>query len=221
MSAPYREPRQGGVIRELMRTPVCKDILRENLKAVRSMDGRTLVGALMEEDPEVFLGLIATVPSLANAFLGSLAELGERIGSQFPPGILAAFMESLAGEVDADAARRCGAAWRNVVISLWEASPEIRTELVNTILTAGPKIAGDGINALARGMNSLERERPGTISSFMTGVFSNLDRPEVSKGMKTLAGAMLDQKWHMLSWLSGFVLERMKKRFGRKERRQP
>lgn len=214
MSTPDREPRQKGVIRELMRTPVFKDILRENLKAVHSMDGRTLIRALMEEDPEVFLGLTATIPSLANAFLGSLAELGERIDNQFSPGVLTAFMESLAGEIDVEAARRCGAAWKNIVSSLWEASPEFRMEIMRLALTAGPKVMADGINSLAQGVNSLERERPGTISSFMADMFSRLDRPGISNGTKTLAGAFLDQKWHLCSWLFGLALNRIQKRLG-------
>jgi len=214
MSTPYPKPERKGIIRELLRTPVCKDILRENLQAVRSMDGRPLVRALMEEDPEVFLGLIASTPSLANALLGSLAEIGERLENQFPPGVLAPFVQSLAKEIDADSARRCGTAWKSVAGSLWEASPEFRAEAMRLALTAGPKIMGGGITALAGALNSLERDRPGTVSSFMTGMFASIDRPEVSKAAKILAGALLDQKWHLFSWLSGLVLARIRKRFG-------
>jgi len=67
---------QKGMIREFLKTPVYKDIIRDNLKAVSHTDGRSIVKAVMEEDPAVFLELVTTTPSLANALMGSLAELG-------------------------------------------------------------------------------------------------------------------------------------------------
>jgi hypothetical protein len=214
MSTPYRDSRQKGMIRELLKTPVCKDILRDNLRALQHISGRSIVRAVMEEDPEVFLGLIVTIPSLANAFINSISELGERLESQYPPGVLNAFIESIVKEIDVDSAGRCGAVWKNIASSLWETSPEFRTEITNLVLTAGPRTMASGINALAGAVNSIEKERPGTISSFMTAMFSNLDRPGASNAVKSLAGAFLDQKWHLFSWLFGLASSRIKKRFG-------
>jgi hypothetical protein len=205
------------MIREFLKTPVYKDIIRDNLKAVSHTDGRSIVKAVMEEDPAVFLELVTTTPSLANALMGSLAELGERIAGQYPPGVLTSFIESMAGEIDVDCARRCGAAWKNVAGSLWDASPESRSNIMSLALTAGPKIMASGLNALANAVNSLERERPGTTSSFIASTFSNLDRHEVSMAMKSLSGAFLDQKWHFFSWLFGLAIDRIKKRLGLKE----
>jgi hypothetical protein len=216
MTIPEQTHEPGGIVQELLRTPLIKDILRSSLTSVKHKDGKAMIHTLMGQDPEVFLSLAVTIPALLNLIVRSIAELGRQMKAQYAPGILTAFMESLAREIDTVSLKECGIVWKDLAASLWKASPEARKALLDAGLAKGPGIGAQGINALSRVINDLERGRPGALSALLSGVLAEVDKAEWSRASHTLAGAFLDQKWHVLSWSLRLLAGRIREKTGRK-----
>jgi len=214
MTANRQTDGQGGIVQEMLRTPVVKDILRTSLRAVGHRDGRNTIRTVMSQDPEVFLGLAVTIPAALNVLVRSLDELGRQIKAQYAPGVLAAFLESLARDIDTEAAKECKAVWKDLGSSLWESSPEARKELLDTALAKGPQICSQGINILARAVNDLERQRPGALGAFLSEVSERTDRAEWASAAQTLARPFLDRKWHLLAWMWRLVTGMVRKKMG-------
>lgn len=204
---------RGGIIRELLRTPVFKDIIRNNTHALQYGSGSTMVKTVMGQDPEVFLNLAVSTPALVNIFTRALAELGQQLKSQYPPDTLAVFMESILGEIDTGSLKQCGLVWKDLISSLLRSSPEVMKKLAGKALSAGPATAAQTIDILSRALNSLERGSPGALSGFITDMLLHVDRPGASNAARLIAGAVLDQKWHVCSRLFGLMLSRIRKRF--------
>lgn len=210
-----RDP--GGILQELLRTPVFKDILRSALTSVRHADGRTAVRTVTGQDPEVFLSLAAATPAALNILIRSMAELGRQMNTRYSPEILTVFMESLVREIDAGSLHECKTVWKDLLASLWAASPGTRRALLDAILSKGPDICAQAINGLSRSINALERDRPGSINSFLSQTLAQIDRDEWSEASQRMAGALMDQKWGVLSWSWRLLKGRLHKRF-REER---
>lgn len=213
MTAPQQARNQGEILKELLRTPVAKDILRSGLASIRHADGRSAVRTVTTQDPEVFLSLAATVPAAMNLLIRSVAELGRQIKGQYSPGILTAFMESLAGEIDAEALEECKTVWKDLLASLWAASPDARKALSDAALSKGPVIGAQTINGLSRAINALERDKPGSTSAFLSQTLAQVDRDEWSRSSHLLASTLLDQRWGVLSWSWRLIKGRLRKRF--------
>lgn len=205
----------GGILREVLGTPVFKDILRTNLNHVNPSSGSDLVKTLMGQDPEVFLALVSTLPAIVNALTRACLELGVQLQDKFPAELLKSYLEALYRDLDTKDLKECGKVWGGLVSSLWEASSELRAGATRSILTAGPKVVADAVNGLARSVNAFNRGNPGAVSIFLASVLKDLDREEVRQATHSLAGAFLDQKWHVASWAWGLARSRVKKRFGR------
>ena len=204
----------GGILKEILRTPVFKDILRTNLNQVNPSTGSDLVKTLMGQDPEVFLGLVSTLPAIVNALTRACLELGVQLKDKFPAELLKSYLEALYNDLDTEDLKGCGKVWGELVSSLWEASSELRIGATRSILAAGPRVVADAINGLARSVNAFDRENPGAVGIFIASVLKDLDREEVRQATHSLAGAFLDQKWHLASWAWGLARSRVKKRFG-------
>ena len=143
-----------------------------------------------------------------------MAELGRQMNTRYSPEILTEFMESLAGEIDTDSLKECKTVWKDLLISLWAASPGARGALLDAVLSKGPGIGAQSINSLSRSINALERDRPGSISAFLSQTLAQVDRGEWSRASQSLAGALLDQKWGVLLWSWRLLKGRIRKRFG-------
>lgn len=213
MNNPVQTPKQGGIIGELLKTPVFKDILRNNLKGLQYGSGSTMIKTIMGRDPEVFLNLASSTPSLANIIIRSLAELGAQLKKQYPPDTLATFMGSILKEIDKDSLMQCGTVWKELIGSLLQSSPEVTGKIISSALASGPAVTAGAINAVSNTLNSLEKDRPGALSAFITDMLLHIDRPGASGAARLVAGALLDQKWHVCSWLFGLAVHRIKKRF--------
>jgi hypothetical protein len=201
----------GSIFRGLLRSPLFKDILRTNLNAINPATGNSFVKTFMGEDPEVFFGLISSLPRDINVLIRAFSELAFQLKDKYPPEMLKSFLISLAEDIDKDAARQCGKAWTDLLSSLWEASPEMRQAAAGFILSSGPKIKAGAINGLARFVNAVTLNNPQAFSTFISEVLRNIDRPEVSRATLTLAGAFLDQKWHLASWAWQLLKGRIRK----------
>jgi hypothetical protein len=206
---------RSGIIKALMRSPLFKDILRTNLNEIDPRSGSLLVKTLMGEDPEVFFGLISSMPAFINILIKASTEFAIQLKDKYPPEMLKSFLMSLAEDIDKDAAGQCGKAWMDLFSSLWGASPELRQAATGFILSSGPKIKAGAINSLARSVNAVTHNNPQTFSTFIASVLRNIDGPEVSKATLTLTGAFLDQKWHLTSWAWQLVKNRVRKRLNK------
>ena len=206
---------RSGVIKGIIRSPLFKDIFRTNLNEVDPHTGSSFVKTLMGEDPEVFFGLISSLPMFINVLIKASTEFAVQLKDKYPPEMLKAFLTSLYDDIDKDALRQCGKAWTELAASLWKASPELRSSATGFLLSTGPKIKAGAINGLARFINEVTRNNPQAFSLFITQVLRNIDGREVGKATHTLAGALLDQKWHLTSWTWNLVRNRVKKRFGK------
>jgi len=204
----------GGILREVLGTPVFKDILRTNLNHVNPSTGSDLVKTLLWQDPEVFLALVSSLPAIVNALTRACLELGVQLQDKFPAELLKSYLEALYRDLDSKDLKGCGKVWGGLASSLWKGSSEFRAGATRSILTAGPKVVADAVNGLARSVNAFNRENPGAVSIFLASVLKDLDREEVRQATHSLAGAFLDQKWHVASWAWGLARSRVKKRFG-------
>lgn len=215
MNNPVHIPRQGGVIKELLKTPVFKDIFRNNATALRYGSGSGMIRSIMGQDPEVFLNLAVSAPSLVNILIRALAELGRQLKQQYPPDTLVVFMESILKEIDTDSLKQCGTVWKELIVSLLKSSPQQVEKLISLALSSGPAVAAEAIDTFSRTVNTLEKDRPGAISGFITDMLLQIDRPGASDAARLVAEAVLDQKWHLGSWLFGLAKHRIKKRISR------
>ncbi len=206
---------RSGVIKGIIRSPLFKDILRTNLNEVDPHTGSSFVKILMGEDPEVFFGLISSLPVFINVIIKASTEFAVQLKDKYPPEMLKAFLTSLYDEIDKDALRQCGKAWTELALSQWKTSPELRQAATGFLLSSGPKIKAGAINGLARYINAITQNNPQAFSIFIGSVLRNIDGKEVGKATHTLAGAFLDQKWHLTSWAWNLVRNRVKKRFGK------
>jgi hypothetical protein len=213
MESPIRD--RSGILRELIRSPLFKDILRVNLNEMNPKTGSQMVKTLLGQDPEVFFDLISSLPVLINTLISAFTELAIQLKDKYPPEMLKSFLMSLAEDIDKDAARQCGKAWMELLSSLWGASPELRQAATGFILSSGPKIKAGVINSLARFVNAVTHNNPQAFSTFIASVLRNIDGPEVSKATLTLTGAFLDQKWHLTSWAWQLIKGRVRKRLNK------
>ena len=191
---------RGSILKQILKTPVYKDILRVNLGEMREDTGRSLIKTLVREDPEVFLSLVSSLPTCINAITGAAGEIAVQLGNMYPPETLKSYLVSLAENIDRENVSECSAAWTKLVSSLWETSLDVRLQAKKTILTSGPKVIAGGLNTAARSLNALIRDDPNTLSTFVSEVFREVDKSEIRQATLSLAEAFLDRKWHLASW---------------------
>ncbi|MCU0576963.1 MAG: hypothetical protein MUD15_09090 [Desulfobacterota bacterium] len=202
---------KAGILGVMLRSPVFKDILRTNLNEMSPSTGSSMVKTLMYEDPEVFFAVISSLPVFINALLRSSAEFALQLKDKYPPLMLKSYLLALSSDIDRENLKRSWTVWSELISSLWEASGDLREEAGRFILNQGPAIAAGFINRFARAVNTVD---PPAFSTFLTGVFSRIDRAEIDRSARTIAGALLDQKWHLASWVWSFAKVRVMKRLG-------
>lgn len=205
---------RGSILKQILKTPAYKDILRVNLNEMSPNSGSSLVKTLVREDPEVFLSLISSLPTCINALTGAAGEIAVQLRNMYPPETLKSYLISLVEDIDREALSECSSAWTKLVSSLWEASLDVRLQAKNTILTSGPKVVAGGLNTVARSLNTLIRDDPDTLSTFLAEVFRETDKGEIKQATLSLAEAFLDRKWRLASWALQLIRRRIRKRFG-------
>ena len=89
------------ILRELLRTPRFRESARILLDGLDPGEAAALVKTLWSEDPELFLGLLSGLPSLASAAIEGGAEL-LRIIAYFPPELRESLAAGITAEFDAE-----------------------------------------------------------------------------------------------------------------------
>ena len=205
---------RGSILMALVRSTLAKDILRVKLNSMHPASGRNTVKTLMSGDPEVFFAITSRLPVIINSMIGALTELAVLLKDNHPPELLRSFMASLAEDIDAEAARECGKAWAALASAVLKTSPELRASAVRILLSEGPRIKANAINALSRLVNGIDRDDPQAFGRFVSKVVEKVDSEELARAATVMAGALLDQKWHLASWTWNLVKRRVKKRLG-------
>jgi len=203
---------KSGILGVMLRSTLLKDILRTNINEMSPSTGSAMVRTMLREDPEVFFALVSSLPVVVNGMVAASTELAVQLKEKYPPEMLRSFLMGLVGEIDRDGLRKCGVAWANLASSLWEASADIRTEAGRALLRKGPAVVSGCLNRITRGVNAVD---PLTLRAFLARVLSGIDAEETRRATAPLAGAMLDQKWHLASWAWSFARSRLMKRLGR------
>ncbi len=198
-----------GLLKEALKTPFIKDILRLNLQHADPARPGGLVRTLLWQDVEPVLALLGALPQLANALISSLNELAGQLGEKFSPELLLGFLKSLADEVDSPQAQAAARAWGALLKGLWRLTPEARLNLAR--LTAA------GLNRACARLNDIQARDPECIGAFIGEVFRHLDTRELARASTTLGDALLDQRLSpLIPWTARLLSGRIRKRLRRR-----
>jgi hypothetical protein len=204
-------PNRDGVLREILRTPFVKDIIRSGLKNKTHEKNPSVVMTLIWEDPEIILSILGTLPVLINSCAMTANEVGKQVNEKFSPQLLSDYLGSILGDVNKDHFKACADTYATLIRNLWEASPELRSTVTDILTDVAPKVLGQGINAAARFVNTAQKEDPRAVRQFVSKVVENIDGKEFKAATHTITGALLDQKLPMVSWSWQFMKKRFRK----------
>ena len=200
------------VLKEVLKTPFIKTILRNNIRAIGHKNGRPFIKTLLWQDPEFILGVLGGLPGVINPIMGAIAEMLEQVQAKFSPGLLKGFSMSILDEINMDPLGQGLRAISELVKGIADESPEIR----GMVLDKGPVAIANGINAGTKKINEIGKNDPTLIGDFVCGITSNLDKKALSGATILIADAFLDQGiLPLVPWTARLVTGRIKKRLGR------
>ncbi|MCD6570587.1 MAG: hypothetical protein J7L53_07790 [Deltaproteobacteria bacterium] len=205
----------GGILKEILRTPLFKDIIRDYLNNIDPKNGASMIKTLIWEDPEVILSIMGTIPAIINWVIGALSEMGKQIAGAFPPQLLKAFIVNIGGDIDKDTFKEGLNAYGKLIKGILDASPELRVAIIDGIKGPGAKAIGSGVNFALRYINKIHEEDPKLIGEIISGVISSIDTKEFSDASNTLVGAVLDQRPPFVSWGLRMIGGRLRAKFKR------
>ena len=170
------------VVRELLRTPAFRELIKANLQAADAEDARALAHTLIWEDVDVSLGAASRLSLVVNAMVQVLGELNGLL-EQASPRVRRAFFAGLAEEVDGDGVReQVVRLLENLHVLLWE-DEEIQAGVGGWLAV----VANHGLEQLAR----MHREDPRRLAEPMRAVVGELlprlDFGLVRRGIVALA----------------------------------
>lgn len=205
-------PNEGGVMKEVLRTPFVKDIIRSNLQNIKPEKARPFVNTLIWQDPEVVLSLLAAIPKVVNSCTGALAEAGKQINEKFSAALLKDYLGSLVKDIRSEDLKEIVDAYTTLFKNLWEASPEFREAVGRIAAEDAPPVIGKGITSACGLINEISRSDPRAVSKFVSDVAANMDGAAFRDATHTIVNAFLDQKLHLCSWTWQLLRKRMTRR---------
>jgi len=205
-------PAEGGVMKEVFSTPFVKDLIRNHLQNIKPDKTHPLVNALIWQDPEIMLSLLASIPPVVNSCTGALAETGKQVNEKLSPELIRDYLASMLKEIDTNEFKALAEAYTTLMKNLWEVSPEFREALAQTLTHDAPPLIGRGINKATRLINDVHKSDPQAVSKFVSDVVANVDIHAFRDATHTIVNAVLDQKLHFGSWMWQLIRKRMKRR---------
>ena len=193
---------KSSVIKEILATPLVKDLIRASLKSATIESDPSFVRTLLWEDPEVFLSVLSTMPHLVNRFTGALSEAGREIDEKFSTELLKSYLTAMGNDLNTGNIIACAEVWRKITSNLWEASPEFRKTVADHLSQNLPRFLGTGITTAARFINEIDSQDQRAVSRFVSNTMDNMDGKEVEAAARILFNAVLDQKSRFLTWKS-------------------
>jgi len=200
-----------GLMREILRTPLVKDRLREHLKNITVDGARSLVKTVLWQDLEVIFGVLGSLPAFINACSAAIGELAREVSEKLQPELVKGFVGSIMEDIDKDGLKDSIHAVATLFHNLLNASPELKMAAIEK----GPRAIALVINACTTWVNALCREDPALMSAFVTDIIADIDKPALSEATLNLADAVLDQQLGLLAWSGRLLKRRLMKRLGR------
>ncbi len=200
-----------GIIKELIKRPLLKGILRRRLKEITPEEARSLVKTILWQDIEVVFGIIGALPSFINAAAAALGTLAHELNSRVSPEMSRGFAMSLIQDIDtaiiSDTAQAVSTLSGNMIRTL----PELKT----LIIDKGPGIIAAGINSGTARINKIYQEDPAILSGFLAEIIDALDKEALNEATLKMADAFLDRQPGLAGWTIKLIKRRASKRFKR------
>lgn len=200
-----------GLIKEILSKPTLKDILRGHLRNISQAGGREMVKDLIWQDFEVLFSVLGALPAMVNACVGSVAQMVSEVHAKFSPRLLKGYLGSILADIDRAEIKACAGEVSSLARDVLAESPELKP----LILEQGPVAVARLINTATTGINTLCRQDPALISTFLSRVIDNLDKPALNDAALNLVDAVLDQKLGLISLTGGLIKRRGAKLFKR------
>lgn len=224
------------VVRELIRTPVFRELIKLNLRESPPGTASELARTILWEDVDMTLSLLGSSPQALNFLSEFLVETGRQF-QNFPAEVLQIFIRQMGEGVDRENLQALPGALAPIIDTLIWSDPaavqSLRNGLVGaanaglwmssstlTRLEAGLKSAPAGppldaeavaelINSGARSLGRSIASRPG----FLKEVVAHVDRKAVRRAADEAFNALLDARIPIISvvsWACGAVFRRIK-----------
>ena len=170
------------IVRELLRTPAFRELLKTNLAAATEEDAGALAHALIWEDVDVSLGAASRLSLVVNSLTRVLGELNGLL-EQASPRVRRAFFARLAHEVDGEALKEQGVRLlENLHVLLWD-DEEMRAGVGRWL--AG--VANHGLEQLARVHQQDPTRLAEPLRAVVGEVLPRLDYGLVREGVSAMA----------------------------------
>jgi hypothetical protein len=200
-----------GIIKELIRKPFIKGMIRRRLMEITPEEARSLVKTLLWQDIEVVFGVMGALPSCINAAAAALGTLAHELNTKVSPEMSRGFARSLVQDIDTaiiiDSMQATTALMRNMT----EASPELKNFMTDKV----PGIIASGINSGTAGINRLCKENPEILGSFVNSLISGIDKNALNEASFNIAEVFLDARPGLAGWTLKLIKRRVSKHFKR------
>ena len=204
------------VLREIIRTPAFREIIKVHSTKSDSDHSAQLIQTFLWEDINFSLGLMGVCPDRINNLTTALVELGKQLNT-FPPELLDQFVLQLLSDIDSKTLKEVPATWAPVLERILIDNPQVRQmtadgfyNMINGSLdatcrileklleldakisppasnTIDPAGLGKAITLSAKIVNRNLEKNP----EFLKELFSNICIKEVAKLVFALSGAMI------------------------------
>lgn len=127
------------VLREIIRTPAFREIVRMHMDAVDPAAARAIVGTLMSEDINLSLSMASASPALVNYTIEAVLEIGRRL-DRFAPEMSKSFIEEISSQIDTDRLKQI---------------PEVYGPLIGRMLTDDPELKRSVLAGFIEAVNKM------------------------------------------------------------------
>lgn len=124
-----------GLIKELLRKPTLKDILRGHLQGLSPKGGRALAKDLLWQDFEVLFGFLGSLPAMINTGVSTVTHVVKEINAKFSSRLLKAFLGGIFSDIDRAELADCGKAVTELAGKALGASPPTLPAEIARLLT--------------------------------------------------------------------------------------
>jgi hypothetical protein len=197
-----------GLIKELIKKPLIKGMLRSHLKEITPETARSLVRTILWQDIEVVFGILGSLPSCVNSLAAALGTLAGEINEKVKPELAKGFIASLIKDIDQAGLKDSAQAAATLINNIIQASPELKAFFIEK----GPGVLAKGINAATSKVNDICKQDPALIKGFAAAVIEDLDKHTLNEATLNLAEAFLNQKLGLVTWSCMLFKRRVAKR---------
>ena len=106
MSEEQSRTKADSILSEILKKPGFKDDVRDALKSIDPDAGRELVKTFLWQDLEFSLGLMGSLPAIANTIIRAIDELILQVNEKYPVELLKGFADSLLKDIDTESLGR-------------------------------------------------------------------------------------------------------------------